>query len=296
MRTLAVIILIAMLITSCSNSEKKQDATGIFEATEVSVSAEQAGKLVSLNIEEGDSVVQGQRVGLIDTLQLYLKKEQLLADSKVFDAQRPDVAKQIASLREQITKAQQEVNRSKELVADGAAPRKMLEDNQSILKVLKGQLAALESSLSVQQNTLSARKLTDDSQIKQIQDQISKCRIVSPISGIVLEKYMEQGELAMTGKPLFKVADMKHVFLRAYVTSAQLEKIRVGQKVKVRSDYGDGKGRRYEGKVVWISNKSEFTPKTILTDDERAELVYAIKIAIVNDGFVKIGMYGELFL
>ena len=202
--------------------------------------------------------------------------------------------KQVAATRQQLAKAQQDQQRYKELVADGAAPSKMLDDATSQVRVLQKQLEAQMSSLNTQTSTLNSQLTTVDVQVSQLRDQLRKCHITAPTKGTVLEKYVERGEYVTMGKPLFKMADTERMYLRAYVTSAQLKDIKVGQKVKVMADYGDGQKREYEGKVTWISSKSEFTPKTILTADERADLVYAMKVAVKNDGYVKIGMYGEV--
>jgi HlyD family secretion protein len=201
---------------------------------------------------------------------------------------------QIAAARQQLTKAQQDEQRYKELVADGAAPSKMLDDASSQVKVLQKQLAAQQSALSTNTRSLDKQMAATDVQVSQLYDQLRKCHITSPTKGTVLEKYVERGEFVATGKPLFKIADTQDMYMRAYVTSAQLQNIKLGQKVKVFADYGDGQKKEYAGTISWISSRSEFTPKTILTDDERADLVYAVKVAIKNDGFVKIGMYGEV--
>jgi HlyD family secretion protein len=203
---------------------------------------------------------------------------------------------QIATMRQQLAKAQQEEQRYKELVADGAAPSKMLDDATNQVKVLQKQLAAQQSALSTSTRSLDKQMAATDVQVSQLRDQLRKCHIVTPTKGTVLEKYVERGEFVTTGKPLFKVADTQDMFLRAYVTSAQLQTIKLGQQVKVFADYGDQQKNEYDGTIAWISSRSEFTPKTILTDDERADLVYAVKIAIRNDGYIKIGMYGEVKL
>ena len=202
--------------------------------------------------------------------------------------------RQIAATRQQLVKAQQDEQRYKELVADGAAPSKMLDDASSQVKVLQKQLDAQISSLSTNTRALDKQTAAADVQVSQLRDQLRKCHIMTPTKGTVLEKYVERGEFVNIGKPLFKIADTEAMYLRAYVTSAQLENIKLGQKVKAFADYGDHQKKEYEGTISWISSRSEFTPKTILTDDERADLVYAIKVAIKNDGFVKIGMYGEV--
>lgn len=282
------------LFAACGNKEKEYDATGTFEATEVTVAAEQNGTLLMLSVGEGDSIVQGQEVGLVDTTQIWLKIQQLGATKQVYQSQKPDMEKQIAATREQLAKAQAEQRRYQELVNDGAAPSKMLDDATSQVKVLRRQLDAQVSALSTQVSTLNSQLSTVDVQVRQLRDQLQKCHIMAPITGMVLEKYAERGEFVAVGKPLLKVADTRQMFLRAYVTSALLQHIKVGQKALVMADYGNGQKKEYEGTVSWISSKSEFTPKTILTDDERADLVYAVKVAVENDGYAKIGMYGEV--
>ena len=279
---------------SCGSKDKEYDATGVLEATEVTVFAEQSGTLTSFDVNEGDVIDKGKEAGLIDTTQIWLKIQQAGATKSVYQSQKPDMEKQIAATRQQLAKAKQDQQRYKELVADGAAPSKMLDDANNQVAVLQKQLDAQISSLNTQLSTLNSQLSTVEVQVDQLLDQLRKCHIQSPIDGTVLEKYVEQGEFVATGKPLFKVADTENMFIRAYVTSAQLQNIKVGQKAKVFADYGDGQRKEYEGTVSWISSRSEFTPKTILTDDERADLVYALKVAIKNDGYVKIGMYGEV--
>ncbi len=285
---------IAMCIASCSNNENEYDATGTFEATEVTVAAEQNGKLLQMDINEGDRIAEGRQVALIDTVQLYLKARQTGAAKLVYASQRPDIEKQVATTRQQLAKAREEYNRFTTLVKDGAANRKSLDDAHNQVLVLQRQLEAQQSSLHTATNSLNAQMGTADIEKLQVADQLRKCHIVSPISGTVLEKYMERGEFATIGKPIFKMADTNHMFLRAYITSAQLKDIKIGTPAKVFADYGNGEKKEYKGKVTWISEKSEFTPKTILTNDERANLVYAVKIAVKNDGYIKIGMYGEV--
>lgn len=284
----------ALLLAACGNSEKEYDATGTFEATETTVSAEQNGTLLTFAINEGDEIEAGSEVGLIDTTQTWLKLQQARATQEVYQSQKPDMEKQTSATRQQLAKAQAEQQRYKELVADGAAPSKMLDDATNQVQVLQRQLAAQLSSLSTSTNALNKQMAATEVQIDQLRDQLRKCHIKAPLKGTVLEKYAERGEFVAVGKPLFKMADMEQVYIRAYVTSAQLQSIRTGQQVKVFADYGDGKKQEYDGTVSWISSRSEFTPKTILTDDERADLVYAVKVRVKNDGFIKIGMYGEV--
>ena len=283
-----------LLLNACGNKEKEYDATGVFEATETTIYAEQPGILVRLNVEEGDIVAPEMEVGLIDTTQLWLKLKQAVAAKSVYQSQKPEIGKQIAATRQQLAKAKQDQQRYSELVADGAAPSKMLDDANSQVEVLQHQLDAQISSLTVTTNSLQRQMDAAYVQEDQLRDQLRKCHIKVPAKGTVLEKYVECGEYVSTGKPLFKMADTEGMFIRAYVTSTQLRNIKLGQNAIVYADYGDGQKKEYHGKVTWISNRSEFTPKTILTDDERADLVYALKVAIENDGYVKIGMYGEV--
>ena len=284
------------MMAACGGNEKAYDATGTFEATETTVYAEQSGALLTFSVNEGDHIEAGKEVGLIDTTQTWLKIRQLDATKEVYQSQKPDMERQIAATRQQLSKAQQDEQRYRELVADGAAPSKMLDDASSQVKVLQKQLDAQISSLSTSTRSLDKQTVAANVQIEQLRDMLRKCHIVTPTKGTVLEKYVERGEFVAIGKPLFKIADTEQMFMRAYVTSAQLQNIKIGQQVKVFADYGNGQKKAYDGTVSWISSRSEFTPKTILTDDERADLVYAVKVAIKNDGYVKIGMYGEVVL
>ncbi len=311
-----------MTMAACGNKTDDYDATGIFEATEVTISAKSTGELQLFEVTEGGGVDNGQVVGRIDAYQLKLKKEQLetsrgqlsankrqLASTRnATDSRQLDLEKQVSSISQQIANAQRERQRFTELVNDGAVPRKQLDDINYQIKVLERQLEATRDQIrsnnaslaeqsegiSAQMEGIDAQAAGLDAQIRQIDDQIANTEVVAPFTGTVLEKYAERGEFVTTGKPLFKMADTKKMYIRAYVTSAQLQNIKVGQKAKVFADYGDGNKKEYEGTVSWISSRSEFTPKTILTDDERADLVYAVKVAVNNDGFVKIGMYGEV--
>ena len=285
---------VVLVLSACGTKEKAYDATGTFEATETTVSAEQSGVLMTFALNEGDEIDEGREVGLIDTTQIWLKILQTKASKAVYQSQKPDMEKQIAVTREQLAKAQKEQRRYQELVNDGAAPRKMLDDATSQVQVLQRQLTAQMSSLSVNTNALNKQMAATDVQVSQLYDQLRKCHILAPVQGTVLEKYVERGEFVAMGKPLFKIADVSKMYIRAYVTSAQLQQVKVGQQVKVFADYGGGQKKEYSGTVSWISSRSEFTPKTILTDDERADLVYAVKIAVNNDGYIKIGMYGEV--
>jgi len=296
MKKITILASVALMMAACGGNEKEYDATGTFEATETTVFAEQNGQLLTFSVNEGDNIETNKEVGLIDTTQVWLIIQQLGATKEVYQSQKPDMEAQIAATRQQLAKAQQEEQRYKELVADGATPSKMLDDATNQVKVLQKQLAAQQSALSTSTRSLDKQMAATDVQVSQLRDQLRKCHIVTPTKGTVLEKYVERGEFVTVGKPLFKMADIEAMYLRAYVTSAQLQNIKLGQQVKVFADYGDGQRKEYDGTISWISSRSEFTPKTILTDDERADLVYAVKVAIKNDGYVKIGMYGEVKL
>lgn len=297
MRTLQYYwIMTASLFLGACGADSDYDATGTFEATEIIVSAEANGRLVDFDLEEGSLLRQGEIVGTVDTVQLYLKKLQLQATMKSVDSQRPDISKQIAATKAQIATALRERDRVSRLLEAEAANKKQLDDWDSQLEVLNRQLDAQLSSLTNSTSSLSEQSSSVAIQILQVDDQLEKCRVVSPIDGTVLAKYTEQGEVTAVGKPLFKVADMEHIFLRAYITSGQLADVKLGQQVKVLADFGDDMRKEYAGTVTWIADKAEFTPKTILTDNERANQVYAVKIAVHNDGIIKLGMYGGVIL
>lgn len=284
------------LLTAACGRSGDFDATGTFEATEVVVSAEAAGRILRFDAEEGDVLEAGRQVGAIDTVQLYLQKLQLERQRASVVSNRPDIAKQAASLREQIAKQQTERRRVENLLRDGAATTKQLDDIDAQIKVLNGQLEAQLSTLRNNAASIDENSSSIDLQIARIEDQLAKCRIASPVAGTVLAKYSEAGELASVGRPLMKVADLDRIYLRAYFTSDQLAGLKLGQEVTVTADFGGNSRIDYPGRIVWIASESEFTPKTIQTRDSRANLVYAAKIAVENDGRLKIGLYGEVRL
>ncbi|MBQ9674954.1 MAG: efflux RND transporter periplasmic adaptor subunit [Bacteroidaceae bacterium] len=289
-----ILILAVAIMTACSGSKNEFDATGTFESTEITVSAEQNGRLLRFDITEGMQLKALQQVGLIDTVQLALQARALGATKESIANQRPDLTKQIAATRQQLMKAEMEQQRFENLVKDHAANQKQLDDAISAVNVLKKQLEAQVSALNNTTQSLNSQMNATDIQRLQVLDQLQKCHISTPIAGTVLSKYMEPGEFVTIGKPLFKMADIENMYLRAYITSSQLARVKIGQDVKVFADFGGGDRKEYQGVVTWISERSEFTPKTILTNDERADLVYAVKIAVKNDGIIKIGMYGEV--
>lgn len=287
-------ISVSLLMLSCRNGESDFDATGSFEATEVIVSSQANGRILEFNLNEGDQLQEGQVVGFTDSTQLYLQKMSLLSNVRGVRAQQPDISKQTAAVQEQINTLEREKARVQRLLESNAANQKQLDDIESQLEIQNKQLQALTSTLQKSSANISAQSSTLDIQVAQIEDQLEKTRIISPITGTVLNRYATEGELATIGKPLFKVADINNMYLRAYVTNDQLGQIKFNDEVTVRVDDGKGEMKSYSGTISWISSKSEFTPKTIQTKNERANLVYAIKIAVHNDGYIKIGMYGEV--
>lgn len=287
---------LAVMLVACSNGKGDYDASGVFETTEVIVSSEANGKIMQLNLEEGQEVEAGVPVGYIDTTQLYLKKMQLLASNNAVRSRQTDIPRQIAAIKQQIATQQKEKIRFENLVKSNAANQKQVDDIKAQILFLEKQLAAQTETLENSNRGVSQESSSMDIQVAQLNDQLAKSIISSPISGVILSKYAESGELATQGRALFKIADINHMFLRVYITASQLTELKVGQKVRVFSDLGEADRKEYEGIVTWISDKSEFTPKTIQTRDERANLVYAVKVAVQNDGYIKRGMYGEIKL
>ena len=287
-----LLVFFATLLFGCGNDESATDATGVFESTEIIVSSEAIGKILALDISEGDKVSKDQVVGLIDSTQLHFSRLQLEASKVTVASGKPDIQAQIEATEREIEKQEREKERIERLLEGDVATQKQLDDIESAILVLKARLRSQKSSLSNSANSVDAQGMALDVQIAQLDDQIDKCRIKAPIDGTVLVKYAEPGEVTAMGKALFKVADMEHMNLKAYVTADQLVRLKVGQQVEVLAEFGESELRPYEGTITWISSKSEFTPKTIQTQDERANLVYAVKIAVPNDGYLKIGMYG----
>lgn len=284
----------AMLIAGCGNSGEGYDAAGSFESVETIVSTEASGTIMQFNVEEGQTLQPNQLVGYIDSTQLYLKKKQLQAQIASTTSQMPDIPVQVAALKAQLADAETNQKRMNNLFKANAATQQQVDNANTQVSVIKKQIDAQESALGITANTLTKTVAPLQRQIDQINDQIQKCLIINPIHGTVLTKYAEDHEVAMPGKALYKIAETDTLILRAYITGNQLDQVKLGQKVKVRVDNGAKQYRNYSGTVYWISDQSEFTPKTIPTKQERADLVYAIKIRVVNDGYLKIGMYGEV--
>ena len=287
-------VAIGLVLGACTSQEEQYDASGIFETTEVIVSAKGTGELQSFQVEEGQAVRQGEVLGWIDTLQLSLKDRQLAASLLATESKRLDEKRQVAHLRQQIENLQREKERFTTLLNAKATTAKQVDDIDYQVKVLQNQLVATQEQINSSNSSLSRQSESIQAQRAQMEDQIRNAMISSPITGTVLTKYAEQGEFAVPGKALFKVADVSQMKLRAYITADQLTQLQIGQAVAVYADRGITDRKRYAGRVVWIADKAEFTPKTIQTRNERANLVYAVKIAVENDGFIKRGMYGEV--
>ena len=291
-----IVYIAAVVLAASCGTEAEFDAQGTFEATEVVVSSEATGRILNFKVEEGMAVEANRMVGAIDSVQLHLQRKQLVAQQSALLGSRPDVKKQVAALHEQIAKQNEELRRVENMLKDGAATTKQRDDIEAQIKILERQLDATLSTLDKNTSTINNNSAALEAQIAALDDRISKCSIISPVGGTVLVKYAEAGELATVGKPLMKIADLDNIYLRAYFTSDQLAKVNLGDKVKVVADFGGEERYDYTGRVAWISPESEFTPKTIQTKDSRANLVYAVKIAVENDGRLKIGLAGEVVL
>ncbi|MEO6902248.1 MAG: HlyD family efflux transporter periplasmic adaptor subunit [Bacteroidia bacterium] len=297
MKKIRAIVIVAswsVLIMACNNIKNSFDASGSFEAEEIIISAEATGIIKELKIEEGQLLKVGDVIGYIDSTQLHLKKEQLEAQTNALLSKRPNVLIQLAALQEQLQTAEKEKKRIINLIKGDAATTKQLDDINANINVIKKQIIAQKSSLDISNTGINKEVTPLSIQVKQLNDQLNKCIIVNPINGTVLTKYAEQNEMALTGKAIYKIADLSTIILRVYISGNQLPNVKLNQKVSVFTDDGKGGFKETNGTISWINDKSEFTPKTIQTKEERANMVYAIKVKVVNDGSYKIGMYGEI--
>jgi HlyD family secretion protein len=308
MKKLSGLLFIVLTAAACNRNKIVTDASGVFESDEVIVSAEQNGKLLSFPIQEGDSVAKGAVIGQIDMSNTIIQKEQVEATIQALKQKTTNplpqtelVKRQLAVEESQLEQQKREQTRTLNLLKADAATQKQLDDiNSSIdqlekqIAVSKQQIALDNSNIATQNRTIFSEQRPLEMSAAQIQDNINKGQVVNPIKGTVLTKYALQGEMTTTGKALYKIANLDTLILRAYVTGSQLTQVKLGQTAKVYADQGSDQYREYSGEVYWISDKSEFTPKTIQTRDERANLVYAVKIHVKNDGYLKLGMYGEV--
>lgn len=291
---LTIIASLLSMLFSCNSGQNGFDASGSFEAEEIIISAEAQGVLKEFNIEEGQVLEYGQKIGYIDSTQLYLKKKQLEAQIIAMLGKKPNISIQLSALQDQLRAAEVEKERVSNLVKGDAATPKQLDDINAQVEVLKSQIAAHKSTLSISSEGVNKEIVPIQYQIEQLTDQLKKCEVINPIQGTVLTKYAKEQEMAAMGKPLYKIADISTIILRVYISGDQLSEVKLNQTVKVMTDDGKGEYHTTEGVVTWISDKAEFTPKTIQTKNERANLVYAIKVKVKNDGRYKIGMYGEI--
>ncbi|MGB9702466.1 MAG: HlyD family secretion protein [Candidatus Kapaibacteriota bacterium] len=294
MKKYLTLVTLILTLISCSNNQNQPDAYGNFEATEIIVSSEATGKIINFVIDEGQNILKNQNICLIDTFQLYLQKEQVEASIYAITSKVRDVQVEINVLTEKKNALLKDKNRIEKLFKDSAATQKQLDDIESQLEILDKQEIATRRGLNITNNGLLAEIKPLQVKLKQLEDQIEKCKVKSPINGVVLNKFAEQGEFATIGKPLVKIANLDTLVLRAYVTEVQLPEIKLGQKVYVYIDTKNNSLKKFEGIITFISSEAEFTPKIIQTKEERVNLVYAVKINVQNDGTLKIGMPAEV--
>jgi HlyD family secretion protein len=293
-KSILQILLLYVLPVSCNSDKDNHDASGTFETVETIVSAEASGKILEFNLNEGDELKQGARIGYIDSTQLYLQRLQLSQNKKAILSGSPDIKTQIDVLEKELDNAVNDKKRIENLVKGEVASQKQLDDINTKIAVLKSKIVAQKNELERVSSTITEQSNTVQVQLAQINDQLKKCTITNPTNGIVLTKYVEVNEMVPAGKPLYKIADLSTMILRAYVTGDQFANLKLNQKVTVLVDSSENQYKEYEGVVERNSNKAEFTPKTIQTKDERANLVYAVKIRVKNDGLLKIGMYADV--
>jgi len=290
-KTILIALTAITVLTACNNNGDKADGYGNFEATEITVSAENTGKLMTFTIDEGTIVEYNELIGHIDTIPLHLKKEQLFVQKDVIKAKSKGVLSQINVLQAKLKTANTNKTRIENLIKDNAGTQKQLDDIDGEIAVLKNSIRSVEIQNAPVVNELKSI----DVQLQQLNDQITKSRIQNPINGTVLSKYVEPGEIVSFGKPLYKIADLSTMELRVYVSETQLANVKIGEAVTVKIDDQDGM-KTYDGKISWIASEAEFTPKIIQTKEERVALVYAVKVQVKNDGSLKIGMPAEMWL
>jgi HlyD family secretion protein len=279
-----------IFLAACSGKNKKSDAYGNFEADEVIISSEVSGKLISFDLEEGNVIDSGKLIGLVDTTDLQLKKEQLMAQRNAIATKSPNIASQIEVQKQQKSNLLVDKARLEKLFKDGAATKKQLDDINAAINLVDKQILSIQT----QNNSVGDEVMGLEKQIAQIDQNIKKCHLVNPVKGTVLDKYMMQNELVTPGKSLYKIADLSTIYLRVYVSESQLSAVKLGGIVEVLIDKGKDEFSKYEGSITWVSSTAEFTPKIIQTKEERVNLVYAVKVKVKNDGALKIGMPGEV--
>jgi HlyD family secretion protein len=290
MKKIPLIALAVLLTVACKNNKQQSDAYGNFEATETIISSESAGKILAMQVKQGDQLTAGQPIALIDTTELVLRKEQTLAQLSASETKRQNVTAQINVLKEQKKNVQTTQQRLSKMFADQAATQQQMDDINGQMNVLDRQITSTNTQFQLIASEMEVIK----KQANLLDEQLSKCRIVSPINGTVLETYLETGELVTPGKPILKMADLSSLELKAYVSGEQLSKVKLGGEVKVMIDSEGEQMQPLTGKISWISSEAEFTPKIIQTREERVKLMYAVKIVVANDGRLKIGMPAEV--
>ncbi|MCF6280144.1 MAG: HlyD family efflux transporter periplasmic adaptor subunit [Flavobacteriaceae bacterium] len=291
LNTIAITLIIATTLFSCKNENNKADGYGNFEATEITISAENNGKLLIFNAKEGETLEKGEFIGLIDTIPLSLKRNQLVNSKTVISSKSRGVLSQINVLNAQLKTARINKTRVENLFNDNAGTKKQVDDVNGEINIIKQRIRSVESQNAPVVNELKSI----DIQIKQIDDQIQKSKIINPVKGTVLVQYAEENEITSFGKPLYKIADLSTMQLRVYVSQTQLSDIKIGQEIIVKIDTKNDM-KSYKGTITWIASEAEFTPKIIQTKEERVALVYAIKIDVINDGSLKIGMPAEMWI
>jgi HlyD family secretion protein len=290
MKKLQLIALAFLMLGACKNGEKKSDAYGNFEAVETIVSSEMAGKLLSMQVKQGDLLEPGKLIAEIDTTELVLKKLQTKAQLVASETKKQNVTAQINVYNEQKKNVQTTQRRINKMFVDKAATQQQVDDINGQLNVLDKQISATNTQFQLIGSEMDVIKR----QLDLFDEQLTKCSITSPIKGTVLETYLENGELATPGKPILKMADLSNLKLKVYVSGAQLANVKLGSDVKVLIDSGSKEMKTLNGKITWISSESEFTPKIIQTKEERVKLMYGVKLLVPNDGSLKIGMPGEV--
>lgn len=289
-KKIQLLALSVLLLGACKNGEQTSDAYGNFEVTETIVSSEAAGKLLAMEVKQGDKIETGQTIAVIDTIELVLKKEQTMAQLSASETKKQNVTAQINVLKEQKNNVLTTQKRISKMFSEQAATQQQMDDINGQVNVIDKQI----SSTNTQFQLIASEMKVIKRQMDLLDEQLTKCRIKSPISGTILETYLETGELATPGKPILKMADLSNLELKVYVSGAQLPKVKLGNEVKVLIDSSNKEMQPLKGKISWISSEAEFTPKIIQTKEERVKLMYALKVMVPNDGTLKIGMPGEV--
>lgn len=290
----ATLVAAAFALTGCE--QPKADATGVFEARTVTVSSEANGRILALNVKEGDKVTAGQELALIDTLQYSIQRRQLVAAKQTLNETSVSTSVQTGAIEVQIEQLEREKQRVENLIAVGAATRRQKEQIETQINALKKQIKAADQTIGNANNATSGQKGVNNIQIEAIDELLDRCHIKAPLAGTIMSTFAEAGEVTGAGHPLLKISNLEDVWLMAYFPGSKMSSIELGQKVRVNTLYGGDKEKEYEGTITWIASESQFTPKSVPTSDERANIVYAVKIKVKNDGKIRPGLSGEVWL